>query len=326
MKWTFPLLLLLSLPVTGQNFLPNGDFVDGAAGWTNTRMTDPAGSTGFGAGMTTTYGMSKGVYMDFQTLSPVFYCNYVSNGFVIPPGTWNVSFHITWEKKVTTPIPSTSVNRVEFWILDATNTAVFTSGQIHAPNQTGLHERATFSGKVAIPTPSGQPPLYKVEFQARHSNLAQMPYTVWIDNIVVGQADFFTYGLSCPGTGGFEPYIQASGQPQLGSTNWTVALTRAYASTLSILVLGHSTTAWSGLPLPYDIGGGCSLHTGMTLMFPCPVTGSGPGQGTANLILPIPNDPILQGAMLFSQFLVRDTGSGSWSTLTATEGLAFKVQ
>ncbi len=322
MSRTVLAILLFTLPAAGQNFLPNGNFEQGTQGWKLTKFNDPKGKTGVALGNVLPTGPSKALFADFKTLSPVMECHWLSNPFVIAPVPVTVSFNLMWEKPVTNPIPYPSVNYVRVKIQDATGKAVF-SKVVGVPKQTGKYERASFKGNFKAPSVGK----YRVEVFFRHSNLAKMPYIAWIDNLVVGNPTHYIFGQPCAGSGKVLPLISASGVPAIGSTNWTLRLDKAFAPSLGLLALGHSTSSWRGITLPFGIGGGCRIYTGLTLLFTAPVKGSGPGTGQASLVLPIPpNMGVLRGVNLYAQWLVVDPGSGSWTGLTTTAGLGFTIQ
>ena len=311
--------LVATLPA--QNLLPNGDFEQGATGWTMTQFNDPLGTTGVAAARTTGNGPSSALFADFKTLSPVMSATWRSNAFPLPAQTLPVSFNVMWEKPQTAPIPSPSVNRVELRIFDSTNTRVFL-GTLQAPNQTGTFERATFTNTFAVPAVG----LYTAEVFMRHSNLAGIPFINWVDDVVLGAPNSHVYGQGCQGTGGFVPVINSNNVPALNSTNYAIQVHDALAPTAALLALGASNTTWNGIPLPFALGGGCSLHTGLTALFAQPTSGSGPGMGTATQPLPIPNDPGLRGAQLFVQWLVIDAAAANPYQLAPTAGLAFFIQ
>ncbi len=322
MSRVFLAVLLLGLPAVGQNFLPNGDFEQGAQGWKMTKFNDPKGTTGVALGKVLAAGSSKALFASFKTLTPVMECHWLSNPFVIAPIPVTVSFDLMWEKPVTTPIPYPSVNYVRVKIMDATGKTVFQK-VVGVPKQTGKYERASFKGKFQAPAVGK----YQVEVFFRHSNLARMPYTAWIDNIVIGKPTHYFFGSPCAGSGKVFPEISATGDPSVGSKNWTIHLAKAMGPTLGLLVLGHSTSSWRGISLPLSIGGGCRVYTGLTLVFGAPVKGSGPGTGQASVLLPIPsNMGVLRGVTLYTQWLILDKGSGSWTGLATTAGLGFTIR
>jgi hypothetical protein len=108
-----------------------------------------------------------------------------------------------------------------------------------------------------------------------------------------------TFGVGCPA--GFN---RASGTaPNPGGGNLNLFLHDAPPGTVSIGILGSSSTAWGAIPLPLPLTGagltGCTLYTDLALLLPLVVQTSGLGQ----LSLAVPGDPSLLSAHVFTQFL-----------------------
>lgn len=308
--------------LSAQNFVPNGHFDAGAAGWTMTQFNDPLGTTGFGSARVAGNGPSEALYADFYTLTPVMSATWRGPTITLPAATLPVSFNVMWEKQTTPPIPSVSVNRVELRIFDATNTRVFL-GTRQAPNQTGLLERASFSGSFAVPAAGA----YTVELFLRHSNLANMPFKCWVDDVVIGGPDNYVYGQGCAGSGGVVPVIGSLNAPAVNSSNFTVQLNDAWGGpTAALFLMDLSDTSAGGLPLPYPLGGGCDLRTGTTVLTVHVLQGGGNGAGSAGQVLGIPNLPGLAGLRLFTQFAVNDPAAQNTFGLTVTPGYSFVIR
>lgn len=305
-----------------QNHVPNGDFERGTASWTLTAFNDPLGSTGVGVARVGPHGPSATLFADFQTITSVRSATFRSAVVTLPQTTLPVSFQVMWEKQVTTPIPSVTVNRVELRVFDASNTQVFLATR-NAPNQTGLQERATWLGTFTVPA-AGQ---YSFELFLRHSNLANMPYTTWVDEVVVGAPVAFVYGQGCVGEGGILPLINRRNSPDRNSGNFSINLYDATGGpTVAFFVMDISRTQAGGLPLPFALGGGCNLLAGTTVFLPHLLQGAGPGTGTAVQVLPIPDNPGLGGVELFAQYGVLDFTAQNPFGLVTTAGLAFTIQ
>jgi len=118
---------------------------------------------------------------------------------------------------------------------------------------------------------------------------------------------FAFYGLGCAGTGGLVPAIGSTGTIAIGSTNFAVTLSQANASSVALLVAGSSRTVFNTVPLPFDIGGGCSVLAAPELTF---IAVTDPS-GAASVTTGIPNNPLLSGATVFLQWGVLDSNSGS---------------
>ena len=81
----------------------------------------------------------------------------------------------------------------------------------------------------------------------------------------------------------------------LGGNNVTAAL-----------AMGTSNTNWGPVKLPFDFGGGCSLLVEPLVVVFVGVSGSGPGNGTASVRMPIPKKPKLKGVAIHLQWGVAD--------------------
>lgn len=326
MRIPFLVVAAASFACTGlpaQNLVTNGHFDQASAGWTMTGFNDPLGTTGFARSRVTGNGPSTAVFANFQTLTPVMSATYRGTPVFLPQAPMPYSFDVMWEKLVTAPIPSASVNRVEFRVFDAANAMVF-SVQRPSPNQTGLLERASQTGTFTPPAAG----LYSIELFLRHSNLAGIPYTTWVDNVVVGSASSFTFGSGCTGTGGFAPVIGSNNAPLINTTNFQVELNDAWGGpTVAIMALDLSNTNAGGIPLPFALGGGCNLLVGTgSLLVHLLTGGAGPGTGTAAQVLAVPNNPGIVGLWLFCQWGVNDPASLSPLQVATSAGFAFMVQ
>lgn len=308
--------------VSAQNLVPDGHFDAGATAWTMTQFNDPLGTTGFGLARVTGNGPSNALFANFQTLTPVMSATYRGQPFAMPPVALPVSFNVMWEKQVTTPIPSVTVNRVELRIYDFVANTLVTTFTQNSPNQTGLFERATFNGTF---TPTAAT-VYVAEVFLRHSNLANMPYTTWVDDVVIGAPISAVFGQGCVGSGGYTPVLDCVNVPQINSGNFAIELHDAAPLTVALFLMGFSNTSYNGLPLPFALGGGCNLLVSMTLQTPHVLMGSAPGSGTASQLLPIPNIAGLQQLHLFAQWGIVDPAAANPFGIVSTAGLGFTIQ
>lgn len=309
-------------PLSAQNLVPDGHFDVAAANWTLSSFTDPLGTTGFGSARVTRNGPSNAVFANFQTLTAVYSATYRGQPFALNGSPEPVSFNVMWEKLVTTPIPSPSVNRVELRIYDFTTNTLASTFTRQAPNQTGLQEYAQFTG-VFTPPAAG---VYVAELFLRHSNLAGIPYTTWVDDVVVGSPSSLVFGQGCAGTGGFVPVISSTNAPAIGTTNFTIDLNDAAPLTVAVFGMGFSNTSYGGLPLPFALGGGCDLLVAMQFRTISLLQGAAPGSGVAAQGLPIPNSPALQNLQVFAQWGVVDVAAANPFGLAMTAGLMFYIQ
>lgn len=307
---------------SAQNLVPNGQFHLGSTDWTMTAFNDPAGTTGFGSARVAGYGPSEAVFADFQTLSGVRSATYRSTQVILPAGPLPVGFRAMWEKQVTAPIPFPSVNRVELRIIDsATNTAIYT-GTLNSPNQTGLIERDSFVDVVTIPATT----TYEIELFLRHSNLAGIPFTCWVDDVYINALDVDYFGQGCQGYAGYVPAIGTSNAPLINTTNFTLEISDTFAPTVAVVVVDYSNTTWAGGALPFALGNGCNLLVGTTGNEAHVTTGTGGGIGMASQPLPIPNNPALAGQVLYTQWAVADIAAANPFGLAMSAGMYFTIR
>lgn len=189
---------LVGAVAPAQNLIQNGNFENGLTGWTNVRFNDPLGTHGVRVAPTVLNQPSNALFGDFKTLSPVMENRYDSAPFTAQAQAYPVSFDCMWEKMVTTPIPSPTVNRVQLIIRNAMTSVVVQTYTVQVPSQTGLIERASFSSTITFPA-AGQ---YIAQVFQRHSNLAGIPFIAHTDNIVIGTASGILTASGSPSPGG----------------------------------------------------------------------------------------------------------------------------
>lgn len=120
---------------------------------------------------------------------------------------------------------------------------------------------------------------------------------------------FTVFGSGCAGAGGRVPEMGYTGELKLGSSNFTVTLRNARGGIVvpGFLSMGASNTSWNGINLPLALGGGCSVLVSLDILLRQTVSGSsGPGNGAANVRIPIPNDPRLKGVEVYFQWGIVD--------------------
>lgn len=321
LRFTPIALALLASTTAAQNLMREGDFERGGTDWTLTAFNDPAGTTGFAPARTTGNGPSMAVFADFQTLTSVRSATFRSMPIDLQAGPIPIGLSAMWVKPNTSPMPSPSVNRVEFRIFDAGNVSVF-SQQIASPATAGDTERRTFTGSFTVPAAG----LYTVEIFLRHSNLAGIPFVNWVDDVFVGELDSVVFGQGCQGTGGFVPVINSVEVPELQAPAFRLQVHDAFAPTSAVLFLSNSNTTWMGLPLPFPLGGGCDLLVGPVLTATAAVAGPGAGQGVGELSFAIPNDPSLRIGRIYTQWLVIDPTAMNPLGAALTAGLDFRIR
>lgn len=136
-----------------------------------------------------------------------------------------------------------------------------------------------------------------------------------------------TLGLGCPDGRGVIPRVGCSYVPALGQP-FAINLSRVRSAAGALLALGLSSTAWSGLPLPYDLTPlgmpGCLLHTAVDATA-FTVTAGPATKGRASLPMVIPNDTALRGCNLLAQWLVLEA-PGAPMPGTTTRALRITIQ
>ncbi|HKB15539.1 MAG TPA: hypothetical protein VKF62_05705, partial [Planctomycetota bacterium] len=93
------------------------------------------------------------------------------------------------------------------------------------------------------------------------------------------------------------PNLTAESCPQIGTTI-TLRLSNGFVTTPALLALGISNTSWMGIPLPLNLGQGCSLLVSLDVLLPTTLSSD---TGLALFPVPIPSDPLLVGQTVFSQ-------------------------
>lgn len=143
-------------------------------------------------------------------------------------------------------------------------------------------------------------------------NMWNLYTTAWQD--VSPNGVFASFGTGCPGLLG-EPTL-AGQRPRLGATFAVTAGALPYD--LTVMAVGFSNTASSGLPLPLPLAGvgmtGCSL-----LVDPLATAGVAGAGGSAVYNLPIPSDPLLFGYKVYFQSFPLDPFANAFG-FTASHG------
>jgi hypothetical protein len=132
---------------------------------------------------------------------------------------------------------------------------------------------------------------------------------------------FALYGTGCAGTGALVPLIGNTGTVAPGSTNFAVTLAQAPGGTLVVLFGGNSRTSAGAIPLPFDLGGGCSVLAAPNTTL---ATATSPG-GTASFGLVIPNQPAFRGTNLFFQWIAIDPGAPNALGVTTSNAGALQL-
>lgn len=128
-----------------------------------------------------------------------------------------------------------------------------------------------------------------------------------------------SYGTGCSGLLGYVPALAGTGSGQIAAST-ALSLQNALGNVPCALLLGLSRTQIAGMPLPYQLGGGCDILTSSEVALFATTTGTGPGQGGAQYTLAVPNQPALAGVVLYAQWGVLDPGSTSPLQIVVSNG------
>ncbi len=310
--WIAACAACIAAATPAQNLVTNGDFANGQTGWTQVSFNDPLGTTGVRtADVNGNSESSMALYADFKTLTPVMSAAYSNTPFTAAAGTYPFTLDISWEKQVTTPIPSPSVNRVEIRLYDnnVTPPTMLTSQRQTVPSQTGLIERATLQGSFTIPSAGS----YYIELFLRHSNLAGIPFICNVDDVALA-----AYGAT----------INATGSARVGGTT-TFNLVAPAAANKPFQV----ASAFSPGPIPV---GGRFVGLRPDTLFSLSVSGALPNTffnyagildnaGVGSAQLRIPRLAPIVGNPIHTAFVTIDTGSPN-NIQTISNTWSFTIQ
>ena len=114
------------------------------------------------------------------------------------------------------------------------------------------------------------------------------------------------FGSGCgAGTAGW------MGTPQAGGPPFVVDLSGGPALAPAVLAIGASDSNWGGAPLPLDLAPfgapGCELLTGLQILIPAFTDFF----GSVTMGIPIPSDPYLVGATVYTQWMASDPGANA---------------
>jgi hypothetical protein len=119
-------------------------------------------------------------------------------------------------------------------------------------------------------------------------------------------ADFDVFGKGCAGTANKIPVLGYSGSLKHGSTTFALELSNvATKSNRSFLAVGASNSTWGPVPLPYALGGGCSLLVSLDIVLSTLTI-----FGKSTLRLGIPGATNLRGTKVHFQWGVVDPAAG----------------
>lgn len=129
-----------------------------------------------------------------------------------------------------------------------------------------------------------------------------------------------TYGSGTPGTGGHVPTLWPTTTPRPGDATFAVDVGNALGGSAGALFLSlqRGSLNVAGVEVLVDLPTALNLAT-------FPLSGAGPGNGTARVPLPLPNAPALLSFDFHLQAFVADAG-GPWVGISATPGLTLRPQ
>jgi len=110
------------------------------------------------------------------------------------------------------------------------------------------------------------------------------------------------FGSGSRGTGGFVPAIISNAPEKIGNRDWKVGVGQGLGGSTVIPIVSRAAQPGqliNGVPFEIDLSQAIFLAA-------MQLSGTNPGEGTATLKIPLPNDPNLLGAQLFVQFIIVD--------------------
>ena len=127
------------------------------------------------------------------------------------------------------------------------------------------------------------------------------------------------YGAGTAGAGGFVPRAWIQDGPYLGSTTFAVTVDRGTSGVPAVLVAAGGAARYQvpGFTLLIDPVAPPFFLAGVTVL--AGGTPGTPGVGSGSVTVPIPPDPLLRGASLFTQWIVFDGNAPTG--IAASDGL-----
>ncbi len=131
------------------------------------------------------------------------------------------------------------------------------------------------------------------------------------------------FGASCPLDGIDNRAYGVPSHP--GGAPAEASLFGAVPSTVAILVVGASRTAWATLPLPLMLDGlgltGCSVQVSQDVLLPVVAKAT----GAATFLLDIPSDPQLAGSTVYTQWMTLDSRLSTSLPITFSNGVEIRI-
>jgi hypothetical protein len=130
---------------------------------------------------------------------------------------------------------------------------------------------------------------------------------------------YHTWGVGCPGTAGVPTLAAAPGQRPVVGQSFRLSLVNLPPGAPVLLTVGFSTEVAGPLPLPLELGPlgmpSCWLWASLDVAY-----GLANANGTASLVLPIPNDPRHAGLVFYDQGFVFDPGANPAGVIVTNAG------
>ncbi|MFY9341258.1 MAG: hypothetical protein WAT39_02130 [Planctomycetota bacterium] len=136
--------------------------------------------------------------------------------------------------------------------------------------------------------------------------------------LVFAPPDLVPFGTGCAAPGAPAPTLASLGTATPGGAIVVLAQ-QTLVNTVGGFLFGLSRNVSSLGPLPLDLGGGCALLVAPDVFTPTSITPTG-GFGGAGTTLAIPNDPLLTGAVVYTQWAQFDGASPAAVPLTFSHG------
>lgn len=139
--------------------------------------------------------------------------------------------------------------------------------------------------------------------------------------MVFASTDIVPFGTGCAATGGTVASLSSVGPASLGGSMLILA-DQTLETTVGGFLFGFSRSTG---PLPLALGGGCTLLVSPDVFVPTPISPIGGGLGASGVALNVPNDPLLAGAVVYTQWAQFDAGSPAVVPLTFSHAGAVVV-
>ncbi|MBI5851165.1 MAG: hypothetical protein HZB39_09070 [Planctomycetes bacterium] len=189
-------------------------------------------------------------------------------------------------------------------------------------NFTRYYKDGTAVGLTA-PASAGTRSFYRWLVDGVEQPIGQANASVFVDHDATVQARYGTYtrgtftsvGSGCPGTNGL-PVQTTSGTPELANTV-AFSLANGPRNGAAVLALGLSDTLMGGLQLPLQLAGtACWIRNDGAIPTAVPTNAN----GQTSVFVPVPDDPALVGARIYTQYWCLDPTANTWG-VTVSNGV-----